>query len=217
MLTATAVPFSPPLSLHCPLRNFHTDAVETLNLTLNEGLILPVTAELEMATQLHVDAPRHAHVLHVLHLKHSLVFTALSEHPDLGPIIPTLLSRNIFSEIGIIDIRVRFLPDDLPTETTCRSFSRLFASPICGLVDLAEEGPYNVNDVVVNEEGTNAITVVAHTCSTRCSTLPPAHSRIWVPTSHIDPGMGASSRIVLHPYFHHVHSEFSIPMLAQSN
>ncbi|KAH9168167.1 hypothetical protein EDB89DRAFT_1993241 [Lactarius sanguifluus] len=74
-----------------------------------------------------------------------------SEHPDLGPIIPTLLSRNIFVGIGIIDpIHSRFVPDGLPTETTCRSFSH-FVGPICGLADLVEEWPYNGHDVVVNK------------------------------------------------------------------
>ncbi|KAH9035090.1 hypothetical protein EDB83DRAFT_1773786 [Lactarius deliciosus] len=34
-----------------PLRNFPTDAIETLNVTLNEDSMLPVIAELEMVTQ----------------------------------------------------------------------------------------------------------------------------------------------------------------------
>ncbi|KAI9434045.1 hypothetical protein H4582DRAFT_2101138 [Lactarius indigo] len=41
------IPHAPPLC------NFHTDAVETLNVILNdsEGFILPVIAELELVTQ----------------------------------------------------------------------------------------------------------------------------------------------------------------------
>ncbi|KAI9434047.1 hypothetical protein H4582DRAFT_2060438 [Lactarius indigo] len=42
-----------------PLCNFHTDAVETLNVILNEGFILPVIGELEMVTQLPTIAQRH--------------------------------------------------------------------------------------------------------------------------------------------------------------
>ncbi|KAH9165369.1 hypothetical protein EDB89DRAFT_2010802 [Lactarius sanguifluus] len=154
-----------------------------------------------------------------------------SEHPDLGPIIPTLLSRNIFVGIGIIDpIHSRFVPDGLPTETTCRSFSH-FVGPICGLADLVEEWPYNGHDVVVNKGASHDTAIWEHSS---CLSLRSFRSKAAAPSlynfvltapccpltrasTRIDPGMSAGLHVVLHLLFHHARSESSIPMLAQSN
>ncbi|KAH9030887.1 hypothetical protein EDB85DRAFT_1396691 [Lactarius pseudohatsudake] len=66
------------------------------------------------------------------------------EYPDPGPIIPSFPPQtSVLLSSGLP-------PDDLPAESTIRSFDRLFASPVCGL---ARRMGFYEGDNVVGDEG----------------------------------------------------------------
>ncbi|KAH9021508.1 hypothetical protein EDB85DRAFT_415898 [Lactarius pseudohatsudake] len=108
-----------------------------------------------------------------------------SEHPDPGPIIPS------FPPQTSVLLFSGFPPDDLPTESTIRSFDRLFASPICGLArrkgfsegdDVGHEGAsYNMLGCersalsLTQELQSECSDTTHHTCMGSCTAHRPRH------------------------------------------
>ncbi|KAH9031389.1 hypothetical protein EDB83DRAFT_2419366 [Lactarius deliciosus] len=121
-----------------------------------------------MVTQLNVEAPRHTHLLHLElwlwycqhfsatsttiypaadrckdRMIHDTCALARSENPGPGPIIPSFPPQTSILRFSGLP------PDDFLTESTIRSFNRLFASPVCGLA--WRKGLYEGDDVVGDE------------------------------------------------------------------
>ncbi|KAH9071392.1 hypothetical protein EDB83DRAFT_2363277 [Lactarius deliciosus] len=180
-----------------------------------------------MVTQLNVEAPRHTHPLHLElclwycqhfsatsttiypaadrcmdRMIHDTCAWARSEHPGPGPIIPSFPPQTSILRFPGLP------PDDLLTESTIRSFNRLFASPVCGL---AWRKGLHEGDNVVGDEGASydmagwehsALSPTQELPSEGSDTTDPpsARSHAWAPTQPIDPGMRAGTRILLHPH-----------------
>ncbi|KAH8987046.1 hypothetical protein EDB92DRAFT_1205450 [Lactarius akahatsu] len=206
------LPRRPRRSFAPPLHNFYTDAIEKLKATLNlnKGLSIIVEAEsreLQMVTQcsmLNVEAPRHTHLRNVYHhlpdrrmyrMIHDTCARTRSEHPDPGPIIPSFPPQTPILPFSGLP------PDDLPIESTFRSFNRLFAGPVCRL---ARRKRLDEGDDVVGDEGAPARRLRHHRPTLRSLTC-------TGPYAPIDPGMRAGWRILLHPHA----LKASITMLAQ--
>ncbi|KAH9011945.1 hypothetical protein EDB83DRAFT_2447296, partial [Lactarius deliciosus] len=128
---------------------------------------------------------------------HDTCAWARSEHPGPGPIIPSFPPQTSILRFSGLP------PDDLLTESTIRSFNRLFASPVCGLA--WRKGLYEGDDVVGDEGASYDMAGWEHSTLSLAQELPSegsdttnppsARSHAWAPTQPINPGMRAGARI----------------------